>query len=66
MGKHLFDDRAVTRIKMPCPRSIGSQESYLSEEWEELSELVEFLKCPHIATVALQKRDLTTSKYLLH
>ena len=47
----------VTQIKMRCPRS---QESYFSEkEWVKLSEMMEILKCPHTATMALHKRNLT-------
>ena len=52
MGKHLFDTRAVSRIKMRY-QDLGSQESYLSEkEWVEFREMMEILKCPHAATVA--------------
>ena len=51
MGKSLVDTRAVTRNKMRCPRS-RTEKSYLSEkEWAELSEMVEILICPNIATL---------------
>ena len=32
----------------------------------ELREMVEILKCPHIATLTLQKRDLTPGECLLY
>ena len=65
MGKSLVDTRAVTRNKMRCPRS-RTEKSYLSEkEWAELSEMVEILICPNIATVALQRRNLTPGECLL-
>ena len=48
-------------------QALGSQKSYLlKKEWVELSEMVEILKCLHIATVALQKRDLIPGECLLH
>ena len=55
-------------LELKCVvQDLGSQESHLSEkEWMELKEMVEILKCPHTATVALQKQDLTPGQCLLH
>lgn len=55
-------------LELKCVvQDLGSQESHLSEkEWMEISEMVETLKCPHAATIALQKRDLTPGECLLH
>ena len=66
MGKHLFDTRAVTQIKISC-QDLGFQKFCLSEkEWVEISEMVENFKNPHIVAVVLRKRDLTSSEFLLN
>ena len=68
MGKRLFHDRAVwpTRTKMRCPRFTILGILSFRERIVELNEMVEILKRPYTATVALQKRDLTPDECLLH